>query len=227
MAARLIRLGYRASSISLSVPVASFLFLAGVGAAAILSAGPAKADTVVLGSDYLSTTAGSFINLDGLIVDFMGNPNYTAYPISGTPTNLGGTDTILQRTSDITIGVANTSENLLVKALSLESTTAVPVTGIGDIPIFASLDPNNLANDTGTLSIFGTVAGGTFASDFTAYLDLCTGPGVNGVGCGSGNLITTTSITLGSPALAGDLLRQARFTLQGQSATSLRISTQV
>jgi hypothetical protein len=182
------------------------------GAALIAGAtasGGAMADTVVLGSDYLSTQPGTFIYLGPSIgnVDFEGNPNYTSYPIPSYPstnpptitdTNLRGTDTILQRTADITIGDTNPGTNLLVKAISLESTAPVFVPGFGSTTVYASLDPNNLANDTGTLAIFGSAAaGGTFNSTFTVFIDICTGAGVNGVGCGTGALLTTAEITLG------------------------------
>ena len=46
-----------------------------------------------------------------------------------------------------------------------------------------TLDQNNLANDTGTLTISGNASGGTFSSTLDVYFDICTAPGSGGVGC--------------------------------------------
>jgi hypothetical protein len=144
--------------------------------------GAAKADTVVLGSDYLQTLPGTYFNFGGAIgvVDFTG---YAFGP--------GNTDTIMQRTSDITINGG--PGTLQLTALSLASTAPVPQLGG---TVYISLDPNNLANDTGQITIGGTKAGGTFSSFFDVFFDVCTAPGSNGVGCGGGALIASGNLQL-------------------------------
>lgn len=146
--------------------------------------GAAKADTVVLGSDYLQTLPGTYFNFGGAIgvVDFTG---YAFGP--------GNTDTIVQRTSDITINGG--PGNLQLTALSLVSTTPVSFPGSSGL-IYITLDPFNLANDSGQITIGGTKAGGTFSSFFDVFFDVCTAPGSNGVGCGGGALISSGSLQL-------------------------------
>ncbi len=160
-------------------------------AAALLAAMPlaAKADVVVAGTDYFQTVPPATDNIQGIgTVDFM-----------GVPFGPGTTDTIIQRTSDITIGVTNppTPPNLLMTGLQLESTNWVAL-GL-PAPIFVSLDLAQLPNDTGVMSIFGnTTTGGTFNSTINVNFDICTAPGVMGVGCGSGTLMGTGSLSLSS-----------------------------
>jgi hypothetical protein len=148
--------------------------------------GAAKADTVVLGSDYLQTLPGTFLDFGGSI----GVVNFAGYPFGP-----GKTDTIVQRTADVEINGA--AGPLKIVGLSLVSTA--PVSGFG-AKVYVSLDPGHLAEDTGTISILGSAAkGGTFSSTFTLYFDICTAPGSNGVGCGNGTLLVSdkkTFITL-------------------------------
>jgi hypothetical protein len=126
-------------------------------AAALLATTPlaAKAAVVVAGTDYFQTLPGTYDTIPGIgVVDFM-----------GVPFGPGSTDTIVQRTTDITINApTSSSPNLLMTALQLESTAPVSIPGIGTIPIFVSLDRTHLANDTGTMTIAGTIAGGALTS---------------------------------------------------------------
>jgi hypothetical protein len=139
--------------------------------------GGAKADTVVLGSDYLRTLAGTSFNFGAPI----GSVDFKGFPIGP-----GNTDTIVQRTSDVTINDP-AGGTLKIVALSLVSAAPVPLLGA---PVYISLDPNHLADDTGQIWINGSAAtGGAFSSTFHLYFDVCTAPGVKGVGCGSGNLL--------------------------------------
>jgi hypothetical protein len=117
-------------------------------------------------------------------------------PLNGA--NLGnipgfGTDTIVQRTSDIQINGA--AGPLVMKALQLES-VGLPT------PIFISLQCNDAAScaqtggtlSTGTMTINGN---GTFTSTLDVFFDICTTPGVNGVGCDGGTLLGRGSTLLG------------------------------
>jgi hypothetical protein len=76
--------------------------------------------------------------------------------------------------------------------LQLESTSPVP--GIGTV--FVSLDPANLANDTGTMTINRSLTGGTLTSMLNVFFDVCTQPGVKGVGCGVGTSLMTAMAVL-------------------------------
>jgi hypothetical protein len=129
---------------------------------ALGSVGRAMADTVVLGSDYFTSEAGTQITYDGQTIDLTGNP-----------IGPGATDAIIQRTSNITIG---SSGSLLMTALSLKSTNL-------SIPIYVTLDAAKTADDTGTINIMGSAAGGTFSTTLDLYIDICTTAGSGGVGC--------------------------------------------
>ena len=146
----------------------------------------ANAAEVVLGTDYFQTTSGTSFTFGGDNV-----------PLIGDPIGPGHTDTIIRRTQDITIG--GSSGPIQLTALSLES--AAPISGLG-APIYVTLDPLHLANDTGTLTISGNASGGTFSSTLDVYFDICTAPGSDGVGCaagatliGEGNVALTSSDT--------------------------------
>lgn len=148
-------------------------------ATALVSVERAMAETVVLGTDYLMTASGA-LDFGGTI----GIVNFT-----GNPIGPGNADTIIQRTSDITINATNSYANLQITALSLVSKN-IPV------PIYVTLDPAMLSGDTGTMNISGSVAGGTFSSFFDIFFDICTAPAANGVGCGSGTLLHTGKLSL-------------------------------
>jgi hypothetical protein len=141
---------------------------------------------VACGSDYFQTQAGTFDTLPDIgVVNFV-----------GVPFGPGLTDTIVERTSDIPIGGIPTSPNLMITGLQLRS--AAPIPDIGTI--FVSLDPTpSGAQDKGTMTIAGSLAGGTFTSTLDVFFDICTAPGVNGVGCGLGSLITTGTLDLVNP----------------------------
>lgn len=150
----------------------------------LIGATAANADTVVQGTDYFATSSGSSLTFNSYTFDATGNP-----------IGPGDTDTIIQRTSDITIN--GSAGLLMVTGLSLESTAAVGSYGI----VYVSLDPNNLTKDTGQITITGSVLGGSFdVSSLQLYLDFCTGGvGAGGIGCSAtGTSIATESITLAS-----------------------------
>jgi len=117
-----------------------------------------RADTVVLGSDYLHTTTAFF--------DF-GAPVNSAVSFQSNPVGPGNTDTIVQRQADATLGGGPIP--IQITELSMVSTAPVNVGGI-NYNVFVTLDPNNLPNDTGTMSITGTAAaGGAFSSTLDVF----------------------------------------------------------
>ena len=144
-------------------------------ALAAAAPGTARADIIGAGTDYFSTVPGS--GTSGTYdsnVPSIGLVDFKGVPFGGS---LGNTDTIIQRTADITIN--GSAGPLLITALQLESTNL-------STPIFISLDPTLLSSDTGTMTIVGNSSGGTFDSALNVFFDVCTTPGVNGVGCGIG-----------------------------------------
>jgi hypothetical protein len=159
-----------------------------LGAAVFLSVGQADADTVVAGTDYFVSLPTQFNGIN----------------LVGNPIGPGLTDTKVQRTQDVTIGDP-AGGPLLMTALSLVSVGLSP-------PEFITLDPTTPS--TGTITIFGNQAGGTFNSSLNVNFDVCGAPGVGGVGCAGGSLIQTGSILLtsigtswqsGDPTLLGFL----------------------
>jgi hypothetical protein len=148
-------------------------------------------DTVALGSDYFATAPGT---------QFTPADTTTTIPLMGVPLGPGNnTDTIVQRQADAVIN--GPSVPIQLTALQLESTGPVPL--FGNIPIFVSLDPANLSKDTGTITITGSLSGGTFSSFFDVFFDICTAPGVNGIGCGTGTSLGTGNFALQSQGPQG------------------------
>jgi hypothetical protein len=115
--------------------------------------------SVALGSDYFQTGPGSFFNFGPPI----GSVNFMGLPIGP-----GNTDTIVQRQADASIG--GPAIPIQIVALSLESTAPVNVGG-SFFDVFVTLNPADLALDTGTLSVAGTTAGGTFSSSLNVFFD--------------------------------------------------------
>lgn len=153
--------------------------------AALLAAIPlaAKADVVVLGSDYFQTLPGTFDNVPGIgLVEF-----------KGVPFGPGNTDTVVQRQANATINGA--AIPIEIVGLQLVSTNLAT-------PIYVSLDPHRPRNPYGsddghnTMSIMGSLLGGTFTSMLDVFFDVCTTPGVLGVGCGAGMELGTGFLPL-------------------------------
>src|SRR5882672_6564340 len=114
--------------------------------------------SVALGSDYFATQPGTHFNFGGGI----GDVNLLGLPIG--PLN---TDTIIQRKADAVLGGAAIPIQMV--ALSLKSAAPVNVGG-SFFDVFITLDPANLANDTGTMSMAGnTTTGGTFSSALNVF----------------------------------------------------------
>jgi hypothetical protein len=117
----------------------------------------AQSQTVARGSDYLMTQPGSFFDFGpGIgVVDFMGKP-----------IGPGATDTIVQRQADANINGSSITTQLV--ALSMESTAPVNIGG-SFFDVFVTLDPS--APSTGTISMTGSLSGGTFTSFFDVFFD--------------------------------------------------------
>jgi hypothetical protein len=126
--------------------------------------------TVALGSDFLQTQPGSNFNFGpGIgVVDFMGLPLKGGQIPPGYQMSLAATDTIVQRQADAFIN--GNAIPIQLMALSMESTAPVNVGG-SFFDVFVTLDPANLANDVGMMSIMGSLAGGTFNSFFDVFFD--------------------------------------------------------
>lgn len=178
------------------IPLAA-IPLAAIAVAAIPLAANAL-PVVPAGTDYLQTLAGTYDTLPGVgPVDFTGGP-FGSY----------GADTIVQRLSDATINAGTAPPNpsgtspfpganpisLIMTGLQLASVGPVTI-GAYTGAIFVSLDPFNLANDTGQMSVYGTSSGGTFDSTLNVFFDVCTSLGVNGVGCDGGTQLGTGNLT--------------------------------
>jgi hypothetical protein len=114
--------------------------------------------SVALGSEYFATQPGTHFNFGGGI----GDVNFLGLPIG--PSN---TDTIIQRKADAVLGGA--AIPIQIVGLSLKSAAPVNIGG-SFFDVFLTLDPTNLANDTGTMSIAGnTTTGGTFSSGLNVF----------------------------------------------------------
>jgi hypothetical protein len=171
-----------------------------------------SAGCVENGSDYFATQPGAVATLPGV-----GTVNLMAVPIGGAGLPLNGaniwnTDTIVQRTSDIQINGA--AGPLAMQALQLESVGPVPGLGASifislqsplDVGVAIPPSPFNpsgaigtFTSSTGTMTIHGNTGGGTFDSSLDVFFDVCTAPGVNGVGCGAGVLLDQGNIALSS-----------------------------
>ena len=117
------------------------------------------APTVALGSDYFQTQPGSQFDFGGPI---------GVVPFMGLPVGPGQTDTIVQRQADATINGGPIP--LQIVELSMESTAPVNIGG-NFFDVFVTLDPANLAHDTGQITIMGSLGGGTFNSFFDVFFD--------------------------------------------------------
>lgn len=144
-------------------PLLPFLMLCGTAAASDVSV---LSNSVAQGTDYFVTGPGTLINFNGAF-------GFGTINFQGVPVGPGPTDTIIQRLGDAVIGGA--SIPIQMTALSLESTGPVS-NGTGLYNVFLTLDPGNLANDTGSASISGNTTGGTFISSLNVFFELSFAP---------------------------------------------------
>jgi len=114
---------------------------------------------VELGSDYFQTQPGTMFNFGAPIgiVDLIGKP-----------IGPGLTDTIIQRQADAVINGGPAP--IMITNLSLQGTAPVNIGG-SFFDVFVTLDPAHLAQDTGTIAIMGTTAGGTFNSTLDVFFE--------------------------------------------------------
>lgn len=131
--------------------------LACCGSAVAQNEGIVGAPVVAMGSDYLQTQTGTFFNF---------GPPIGPVNFEGKPIGPGMTDTILQRQADAVIGGPAIPIELV--ALSLQSTAPVNIGG-SFFDVFVGLDPSHPS--TGTMTIHGSLSGGTFDSFFDVFFD--------------------------------------------------------
>jgi hypothetical protein len=171
-----------------------------------------SASCVAAGTDYFQTTTGSMVNLGSL-----GSIPLVGVPISGSP--VGTADTIIQRLSDVPID-SNPYSSLQMMGLSLESAAPVNL-GSGFADLFITLDPGDLALDTGSITISGGLTGGTFSSTLDVYFDVCIGGDTGtGVGCGSFTplvsgeelVLSQSGATWGPTPAPGEALDEGAYT---------------
>lgn len=125
--------------------------------AATMVASPARADLVLLGSNYFETIQPTFFSpLGGL------------NPLAGLPIGPGTTDTIVRRLSDCSLILSTLGSNCSIPiemvALSLISTVN-PMVLVRESPTLVSSGAMNIVSD-------GSGTGGTFASFFDIFTEL-------------------------------------------------------
>ena len=125
--------------------------------AATMVASPARADLVLLGSDYFETIQPTFFTpLGGL------------NPLAGLPIGPGTTDTIVHRQGDCSLTLATAGSNCTIPiemvALSLISTVD-PMVRVRESPTLFSIGNMTMTSD-------GSGTGGTFASFFDVFFEI-------------------------------------------------------
>lgn len=137
---------------------------AALALAAALVSVPARADLVLLGSDYFETVQPTFFTALG-----------AANPFTGLPIGPGTTDTIVRRQADCAISLATAGSNCTIPielvALSLIS-TANPLVRVRESPTSASAGMVTMTSD-------GSGSGGTFDSFFDVFFELSFDGGLN------------------------------------------------
>lgn len=133
-----------------------------LGLAAVLVSGPARADLVLMGTDYFRTIQPTFAVGLG--------------PLAGLPFGPGETDTIVQRQGGCALTLALAGSNCMVPielvALSLVS-VADPMLRVRESPTVASAGMMTMTSDGG--------AGGTFDSFFDIFFEVSLDGGANWV----------------------------------------------
>ena len=124
---------------------------------AVLFAGPARADLVLLGSDYFETIQPTFFA-----------PLGPLNPLAGLPLGPGSTDTIVQRRGDCALSLATAGSQCTIAiemvALSLVSTVN-PLVRLRESPTLQSNGQMKMTSD-------GSGTGGTFNSFFDVFVEL-------------------------------------------------------
>jgi hypothetical protein len=143
-----------------------------IGLTLAFGEGAARADQIVLGSDYFTSAPGTQFDFGSGI---------GVVPLKGLPIGPGSTDAVMQRLQDATLGGPGIP--IQITALSLQSIAPVNIGG-NFYSVFITLDPKPTAvnsphpygsamTDSGLMVISGTAAnGGTFSAMFDEYLDV-------------------------------------------------------
>ena len=149
--------------------------------AAAVVASPARADLVLLGSDYFKTIQPtSFTPLDPF------------NPLAGLPIGPGTTDTIVRRLGDCSLTLLTAGTNCTIDiemvALSLISTVN-PLVRVRETP--GSFVGTSLSGGSMTITSDGSGTGGTFTSFFDIFFDISTDGGASWAPQGSLNLTSS------------------------------------
>ena len=155
--------------------------------AAAAAVDPARADFVMLGSDYFETIQPTFFTPLGAL-----------NPLAGLPINpatLGTTDTIVQRQADCALVLATAGSNCTIPiemvALSLISTVN-PMVRLRETP--GSVVGASLSGGSMTITSDGLGSGGTFTSSFfDVFFDLSNDGGISWAPQGSLPLSSTVT----------------------------------
>ena len=174
-----------------AVRAACALMLAGN----VLLGAPARADTVLLGSDYLETVQPTFFI-----------PLGPLNPLAGLPIGPGTTDTIVRRRGDCSLSLFGAGSNCTIPielvALSLVSVVN-PMVRLRESPTLQSTGMMTMTSN-------GSGTGGTFASFFDVFVELSLDGGLNFAPVpqlqlqSSGTQWTTMEQGLLVPGLMGD-----------------------
>ena len=130
---------------------------AALALAATVVTSPARADLVLLGSDYFETIQPTFFTPFGGL-----------NPLAGLSIGPGTTDTIVQRQGDCSLTLSASGSNCTISiemvALSLISTVD-PMVRLRESPTLASVGGMTMTSD-------GSGTGGTFASFFDVFFEV-------------------------------------------------------
>ena len=144
---------------------------------------------ILSGPEYFATQPGTEFSFG----------SYGTINLMGVPFGPGNTDTIVERLSQAPVSPGGTIQiPIEIVALSMESTQPLNIAG-SLFNVFVTLNPAQLNNDTGQMTITANSAGtgGTFTSSLDVYFDACLQPGAQGVGCANG----TSPIATGEEVL--------------------------
>lgn len=159
-------------SVKLSTPLFKTPMLKGALAALLLMfCSPLSATIIMAGSDYLETTAGTFLDFsfpgspmpEVGIVDFIGNP-----------VGPGNTDTLVRRLDDAVLSGEASSDTINAELVALSLISADPVDiGGTDFDLLIALTPSMPSLGQLTLTLDDEVAvSGSFESFFDVFIDI-------------------------------------------------------
>lgn len=144
----------------------------GLGLCAALLAGSARADIVLLGSDYFETIAPTSFTFP--VATSLGSLSGITLGLSGRPIGPGSTDTIVRRRQDCSLFLDTSGSQCTIEI----EMVALSLVGNGP-PILFRESPTH--NSLGEMTIFsdGTGTGGHFDSFFDIFVELSNDGGQN------------------------------------------------